>query len=178
MLSRLSSSPLSVSALTVRDFDTQEVWQADPAAPARAARICGLIHQLQGAQEGVRHPLDRPLRWAPSTTNTYIAPQLIKQLSASPTIPPASSGLSRTLRANKDVFFFRLERELDKVNAFYLQKEDEFTLRLKTLLDRKRVVQSKRAAVYAPTPLSYAALFEGVQQFDGDLNKLQVRLHA
>jgi CDK inhibitor PHO81 len=29
------------------------------------------------------------------------------------------------LQANKAAFFFRLERELEKVNAFYLQKEAE-----------------------------------------------------
>jgi len=29
------------------------------------------------------------------------------------------------LQANKATFFFRLERELEKVNSFYLQKEAE-----------------------------------------------------
>ena len=29
------------------------------------------------------------------------------------------------LQANKAAFFFRLERELEKVNTFYLQKEAE-----------------------------------------------------
>ena len=29
------------------------------------------------------------------------------------------------LQANKATFFFRLERELEKVNTFYLQKEAE-----------------------------------------------------
>jgi len=29
------------------------------------------------------------------------------------------------LQANKAAFFFRLERELEKVNSFYLQKEAE-----------------------------------------------------
>ena len=32
------------------------------------------------------------------------------------------------LQANKAAFFFRLERELEKVNAFYLQKETEVRL--------------------------------------------------
>lgn len=30
-----------------------------------------------------------------------------------------------SLQANKAAFFFRLERELEKVNTFYLQKEAE-----------------------------------------------------
>ncbi|KAI5284862.1 phosphate system positive regulatory protein pho81, partial [Ascosphaera aggregata] len=77
-------------------------------------------------------------------------------------------------RESKDVFFFRLEREIEKVNVFYLQKEAEFSLRLKTLLDKKRVVQSRRAAtVHAKTPAAYVSLFEGFQQFDADLHKLQ-----
>ena len=32
------------------------------------------------------------------------------------------------LQANKAAFFFRLERELEKVNSFYLQKEGEVSL--------------------------------------------------
>ncbi|KAI5287625.1 phosphate system positive regulatory protein pho81, partial [Ascosphaera acerosa] len=101
---------------------------------------------------------------------------------AAPAAAPApatgrSSGpatASSSVRANKDVFFFRLEREIEKVNVFYLQKEAEFSLRLKTLLDKKRVVQSRRAAtVYAKTPAAYVSLFEGFQQFDIDLHKLQ-----
>lgn len=78
--------------------------------------------------------------------------QLIKQLSATPTIPAQSTidvahdelDPQTVLRANKEVFFFRLvrhnvahwvgihthsclaqEREIEKVNAFYLQKEAE-----------------------------------------------------
>jgi CDK inhibitor PHO81 len=58
------------------------------------------------------------------------------------------------------------------VNAFYLQKESEFSLRLKTLVDKKRVVQS-RTSSNSKTPSNFVSLFEGLQQFDGDLNKLQ-----
>ncbi|PYI10381.1 ankyrin repeat protein nuc-2 [Aspergillus sclerotiicarbonarius CBS 121057] len=106
--------------------------------------------------------------------------KLIKQLSATPTIPAQSTaGVAQNvpeaqaaLRANKEVFFFRLEREIEKVNAFYLQKEAEFSLRLKTLVDKKRVIQS-RAVTSSKAPANFVALFEGFQQFDGDLNKLQ-----
>ena len=59
--------------------------------------------------------------------------QLIKRLSATPTInaqQPAIPGEplqdpQAALQANKGTFFFRLERELDKVNDFYLHKEEE-----------------------------------------------------
>jgi CDK inhibitor PHO81 len=60
--------------------------------------------------------------------------KLIKRLSATPVIQPqeeVTAGNETTqdpqasLQANKATFFFRLERELDKVNAFYLHKEGE-----------------------------------------------------
>ncbi|KKZ66799.1 CDK inhibitor PHO81 [[Emmonsia] crescens] len=114
--------------------------------------------------------------------NTSLRSQLIKQLSATPTIPAQSSSVDAfpelldsqaALRANKDVFFFRLEREIEKVNVFYLQKEAEFTLRLKTLLDKKRLIQSKKWVTNSKAPANFVTLFEGFQQFDGDLNKLQ-----
>jgi CDK inhibitor PHO81 len=64
------------------------------------------------------------------------------------------------------------EREIEKVNAFYLQKEAEFSLRLKTLLDKKRIIQA-RIAAGSKISASFATLVEGFQQFDNDLNKLQ-----
>ncbi|KAJ6122528.1 hypothetical protein N7512_004993 [Penicillium capsulatum] len=125
--------------------------------------------------------LDLP-EYAASFVNYKALKKLIKQLSATPTIPAqrtaeeiAQDGTldpQASLRANKEVFFFRLEREIEKVNAFYLQKESEFSLRLKTLVDKKRVVQS-RTISNSKAPSNYMALFEGFQQFDGDLNKLQ-----
>ncbi|KAJ5542018.1 Glycerophosphoryl diester phosphodiesterase [Penicillium sp. DV-2018c] len=107
--------------------------------------------------------------------------RLIKQLSATPTIPAqrtaeeiarANADPQTALRANKEVFFFRLEREIEKVNTFYLQKESEFSLRLKTLVDKKRVTQSRNTS-NSKAPSNFVAIFEGFQQFDGDLNKLQ-----
>ncbi|PWY63549.1 ankyrin repeat protein nuc-2 [Aspergillus heteromorphus CBS 117.55] len=126
-----------------------------------------------------RRQLDLP-EYAASFVNYKALKKLIKQLSATPTIPAQSTtGVTQnvpeaqaTLRANKEVFFFRLEREIEKVNAFYLQKEAEFSLRLKTLVDKKRVIQS-RAVASSKAPANFVALFEGFQQFDGDLNKLQ-----
>ncbi|KAL9108774.1 MAG: hypothetical protein Q9227_006431, partial [Pyrenula ochraceoflavens] len=106
--------------------------------------------------------------------------KLIKQLSATPTIPAQNAHQERTqstdaeaaLRANKEVFFFRLEREIEKVNVFYLQKEAEFSLRLKTLLDKKRMTQARNISA-DKTSASFVTLIEGLQQFDNDLNKLQ-----
>lgn len=126
-----------------------------------------------------RRQLDLP-EYAASFVNYKALKKLIKQLSATPTIPAqCSAGVAQNvpeaqaaLRANKEVFFFRLEREIEKVNTFYLQKEAEFSLRLKTLVDKKRVIQS-RTVPSSKAPANFVALFEGFQQFDGDLNKLQ-----
>ncbi|KAL4783233.1 SPX domain-containing protein [Aspergillus varians] len=126
-----------------------------------------------------RRQLDLP-EYAASFVNYKALKKLIKQLSATPTIPAQSSvaipqnasEAQAALRANKEVFFFRLEREIEKVNTFYLQKEAEFSQRLKTLVDKKRVVQS-RTVTKSKAPANLVALLEGFQQFDGDLNKLQ-----
>ncbi|KAL5366412.1 ankyrin repeat protein nuc-2 [Aspergillus floccosus] len=126
-----------------------------------------------------RRQLDLP-EYAASFVNYKALKKLIKQLSATPTIPAQSAAgepqnvpeAQAALRANKEVFFFRLEREIEKVNAFYLQKEAEFSLRLRTLVDKKRVIQS-RTVTNSKAPANFVALFEGFQQFDGDLNKLQ-----
>lgn len=60
-------------------------------------------------------------------------PQLIKKLSATPILAAVTTGSDgeplqdsqASLQANKATFFFKLERELEKVNIFYLQKEAE-----------------------------------------------------
>lgn len=122
-----------------------------------------------------RQQLDLP-EYAASFINYKSLKKLIKHLSATPTIPAQGASTPEdaqaALRANKEVFFFRLEREIEKVNVFYLQKEAEFSLRLKTLLDKKRVIQA-RAAANSRLSASFATLVEGFQQFDNDLNKLQ-----
>ncbi|KAL4972898.1 hypothetical protein BDW66DRAFT_169130 [Aspergillus desertorum] len=135
--------------------------------------------ELKFGKQIQRRQLDLP-EYAASFVNYKALKKLIKQLSATPTIPAQSSlpipqnasEAQAALRANKEVFFFRLEREIEKVNAFYLQKEAEFSQRLKTLVDKKRVVQS-RTVTKSKAPANLVALLEGFQQFDGDLNKLQ-----
>ncbi|RDW82087.1 SPX-domain-containing protein [Coleophoma cylindrospora] len=64
------------------------------------------------------------------------------------------------------------ERELEKVNAFYLQKEAELRIRLKTLLDKKKVLQSRNQNT-SRRSAKFTTLEEGFQQFGNDLNKLQ-----
>lgn len=118
--------------------------------------------------------------YAASFVNYKALKKLIKKLSATPTLlaqndvirPPSAADSQAALQANKATFFFQLERELEKVNAFYLQKEAELKIRLKTLLDKKKVLQT-RAGTISRLSAKFTTLEEGFQQFGNDLNKLQ-----
>ncbi|KAH8106133.1 SPX domain-containing protein [Cristinia sonorae] len=82
-------------------------------------------------------------------------------------------------QAHKAAFFFKLERELEKINAFYLEKEAELKLRLETLLSKRRA-----AAMHVlPDPMDddaakdhveWSAVEEGFRLLERDLGKLQV----
>ncbi|KAI5778221.1 ankyrin repeat protein nuc-2 [Geopyxis carbonaria] len=115
--------------------------------------------------------------YAASFVNYKALKKLIKSLGVGKTafISPISPPLNdpqAALQANKATFFFRLERELEKVNAFYLQKEAELKLRLKTLSDKKDIIQS-RSGTTSKVSATYITLREGFQQFEHDLSKLQ-----
>ncbi|KAH6621007.1 hypothetical protein B0J18DRAFT_213611 [Chaetomium sp. MPI-SDFR-AT-0129] len=119
--------------------------------------------------------------YAASFVNYKALKKLIKKLSATPILPSQDDAAHRAtagpsdsqaaLQANKATFFFQLERELEKVNAFYLQKEAELKVRLKTLLDKKKVLQSRHGI--SRRSAKFTTLQEGFQQFANDLNKLQ-----
>ncbi|KAI9844868.1 MAG: phosphate system positive regulatory protein pho81 [Thelocarpon superellum] len=126
-----------------------------------------------------KRQLDIP-EYAAKFVNYKALKKLIKKLSHTPILqaqnaplPPASlRDPQASLQARKATFFFHLERELEKVNAFYLQKEAELELRLKTLLDKKRVMQA-RSETASKTSATFITLEEGFQLFINDLNKLQ-----
>ncbi|KAF2223346.1 ankyrin repeat protein nuc-2 [Elsinoe ampelina] len=127
-----------------------------------------------------KRQLDIP-EYAASFVDYKALKKLIKKLSATPIIhaqAPGSLGgdepldSKASLQANKATFFFRLERELEKVNTFYLQKEAELKLRLRTLLDRKRALQ-QRAPSASKLSSVYRTLDEGFRLFNSDLDKLQ-----
>jgi len=126
-----------------------------------------------------KRQLDIP-EYAASFVDYKALKKLIKKLSATPIIPPQGGfdhghdtlDPQTSLQANKATFFFRVERELEKVNTFYLQKEAELRLRLTTLLDKKRVMQQHPQSV-SKTSSRYVALEEGLKQFSMDLNKLE-----
>ncbi|KAI1855151.1 hypothetical protein JX265_006707 [Neoarthrinium moseri] len=117
--------------------------------------------------------------YAASFVNYKALKKLIKRLSATPVLsaqtdpfhPTTPIDSQAALQANRAKFFFQLERELEKVNAFYLQKEAELKIRLKTLLDKKKVLQSRQGV--SRRSAKFTTLQEGFQQFANDLNKLQ-----
>ena len=101
--------------------------------------------------------------------------KIIKSLAAGSEHETVSDGAGRLqtrLQENKATFFFKLERELDKVNAFYLQKESELRNRLNTLLDKKKLLTAGGGGESRGTA-GFVILQEGFQQFERDLNKLQ-----
>ncbi|KAI9701309.1 MAG: phosphate system positive regulatory protein pho81 [Bogoriella megaspora] len=134
-----------------------------------------------------KRQLDLP-EYAASFVDYKALKKLIKKLSATPIIGAQTQVSNASelldpqafLQANRDKFFFRLERELEKVNKFYLQKEAELALRLKTLLDKKQALQSRSSSSTSRVSSLYVTLDEGFRQFSSDLNKLQqyVELNA
>ncbi|CDS01347.1 probable PHO81-cyclin-dependent kinase inhibitor [Sporisorium scitamineum] len=94
-------------------------------------------------------------------------------VSPQPQILPHIEG-SDELQIHKAAFFFKLERELEKINNFYLQKEAELKSRLQTLIDKKRIIfESRNSSKLSKESPSYVALYEGFRYFEKDLSKLQ-----
>ncbi|KAJ1018224.1 hypothetical protein NDA18_006383 [Ustilago nuda] len=94
-------------------------------------------------------------------------------VSPQPQILPHIQG-SDELQIHKAAFFFKLERELEKINNFYLQKEAELKSRLQTLIDKKRIIfESRNSSKLSKESPSYVALYEGFRYFEKDLSKLQ-----
>ena len=98
---------------------------------------------------------------------------------------------------HKAAFFFKLERELEKVrvskglrymrlnviwsfkiNTFYLQKEAELKLRLETLLSKRRAAATRglpdTSGETATNHVEWSAVEEGFRLLERDLGKLQV----
>lgn len=83
------------------------------------------------------------------------------------------SGESALLQAHKAAFFFKLERELEKINAFYLQKEAEMKSRMRALINKRKVVQAHLGGTLSRDSACFIALYEGLRYFERDLSKLQ-----
>ncbi|KAH8830613.1 cyclin-dependent protein kinase inhibitor [Flagelloscypha sp. PMI_526] len=104
-------------------------------------------------------------------------------LDVNPEHPPIFSELGSDgargpdFQAHKAAFFFKLERELEKINGFYLQKEAELKLRLETLLSKRRAAAMRGGVSDSTTPdmthAEWSAAEEGFRLLERDLNKLQ-----
>lgn len=121
-----------------------------------------------------------------------------------PDLPPIAAAVhgedtSIDFQAHKAAFFFKLERELEKVlvqstimivscplsyvfpqiNSFYLQKEAEVKLRLETLLSKRRAAALRTlpeaADDLATDHVEWTAVEEGFRLLERDLAKLLVR---
>ncbi|KAJ7122752.1 cyclin-dependent protein kinase inhibitor [Mycena epipterygia] len=81
-------------------------------------------------------------------------------------------------RAHKAAFFFKLERELEKINEFYLQKEAELKLRLETLLSKRRAAAMRgfpdTVDDTTQNNVEWSAVEEGFRHLERDLGKLQI----
>ncbi|KAK3111420.1 polarity establishment/cellular polarization, partial [Teratosphaeriaceae sp. CCFEE 6253] len=126
-----------------------------------------------------KRQLDIP-EYAASFVDYKALKKLIKRLSATPILPAQQAtdhgeplqDRHAALQANRATFFFRLDREIERVNTFYLQKEAELKLRLRTLLDKKRALES-RVTPASKLSSGYVTLDEGFRMFSNDLDKLQ-----
>ncbi|PPR02469.1 hypothetical protein CVT24_002018 [Panaeolus cyanescens] len=81
-------------------------------------------------------------------------------------------------QAHKAAFFFKLERELEKINSFYLQKEAEVLLRMETLLSKRRAAAMRglpetSAENATLNHAEWSAVEEGFRLLERDLTKLQ-----
>ncbi|KAJ7228963.1 cyclin-dependent protein kinase inhibitor [Mycena pura] len=99
-----------------------------------------------------------------------------------PVVPPLFPGPDQDdrgpdFRAHKAAFFFKLERELEKINEFYLQKEAELKLRLETLLSKRRAAAMRGFPDTLDDPtqnnVEWTAVEEGFRHLERDLGKLQ-----
>lgn len=115
--------------------------------------------------------------------------KLIKKL-AIPATGTRNDGLSgqsevqQTLKENKASFFFRVERELDKVNSFYLEKQANLAVNLDLMIMKKNELFSKSGDytnddvnsnpnANFKNSISYLNLYQNFKKIHQDLIRLQ-----
>ncbi|KAJ1665576.1 phosphate system positive regulatory protein pho81 [Coemansia sp. RSA 1646] len=97
--------------------------------------------------------------------------KIINELSSplTPGLNPSEAAKQR-LQTVKAAFFFQVDRELEKVNLFYLQKEADAKVRLRSLIEKQRTLQSRGPRNRTAT---IRALHEAFLNSRHDLDKLQ-----
>ncbi|ODV95644.1 hypothetical protein PACTADRAFT_69139 [Pachysolen tannophilus NRRL Y-2460] len=77
------------------------------------------------------------------------------------------------LKEKKGSFFFKLERELEKVNSFYLEKESELRIRLDILIEKKQKALLQGRLDNNKNSIAYLSLYDGFKKFSKDLDRLE-----
>lgn len=80
--------------------------------------------------------------------------------------------LYRRLQENKASFFFKLERELEKVNAFYLQKESDLRMKF-NILQTKYKNYKKSGKLNSRVAISFKTIYGGFIKFQKDLSNFE-----
>lgn len=105
--------------------------------------------------------------------------KLIKQLAIPGNelsqVPQTQAEIQNTLKENKASFFFRVERELDKVNLFYLEKQANLSINLDLLIMKKSELLSNHRDKTGSfkNSISYLNLYQNFQKIHQDLLRLQ-----
>lgn len=68
---------------------------------------------------------------------------------------------------------YSLKKLTTQINTFYLQKEADLKVRLRTLIDKRKIVQLSRTRKLTKNHSSFITLYEGFRHFEKDLRKLQ-----
>ncbi|KAL4241238.1 Peroxisome assembly protein 12 [Abortiporus biennis] len=140
-------------------------------------KIISSIGSRRSATEGV---LDFNLRAGTSISSSIIYPSYAQDPNEVPLLASLGQDDERgaDFQAVKAAFFFKLERELEKINAFYLEKEAELKLRLETLLSKRRaaamhVLPEAMDDNSVQNHVEWNAVQEGFRLLERDLGKLQ-----
>ncbi|KAF8897214.1 hypothetical protein BD779DRAFT_1489617 [Infundibulicybe gibba] len=105
----------------------------------------------------------------PSDFLSHSPPSFPQPESRSPaTVLDGGPGDHRYSHRSQGSIFLQLERELEKINGFYLRKEAELKLRMETLLSKRRA-----AAMRGLPATLWSAVEEGFRLLERDLGKLQ-----
>ncbi|OBA19265.1 hypothetical protein METBIDRAFT_79792 [Metschnikowia bicuspidata var. bicuspidata NRRL YB-4993] len=96
---------------------------------------------------------------------------------------PTQSQIQAKLKENKASFFFKVKRELDKVNSFYLEKQANLTVNLDLLMMKKNELLSKSAQLALQSSdhsslnfknsILYLNLYQSFKKIHQDLSRLQ-----
>ena len=78
----------------------------------------------------------------------------------------------QTLQENKASFFFKLERELEKVNEFYLEKEADLRMKF-DLLNSRYYGYKTNGKLTSKRSIAYRTIRDGVKKFERDLAQLE-----